>query len=195
MTAQHMNRREFAGATTAGIAGGALGLATGARAAEQTVAWDPVRRPVVTGKPLRVQPVLMHTVYQRREATSWRSWGSINTPQAAAEELGRIAGELQKLAAEADFPLELLKPIKVSSVSECRNIHQADYDVVMLYPATGRGDMLKACFPEKPDKDTLIFARHASGPTYYWYEALSTRYLKPDRPETWRSCARQDFSV
>ena len=186
MTAQRMNRREFAGATTAGIAGGALGLATGVRAADERDGWDPGRRPVVTGKPLRVQPVLMHTIFQRREAASWRSWGKINTPQAAAEESGRIAGELQKLAAGADFPLELLKPVTVSSVSESRNIHQADYDVVMLYPATGRGDMLKACFPEKQDKDTLIFARHASGPTYYWYEALSTRYLKPDCPETWR---------
>ena len=44
--------------------------------------------------------------------------------------------ELQKLAAGADFPVELLKPVKVSSVTEARNIHQADYDVVMLYPAT-----------------------------------------------------------
>jgi len=30
----------------------------------------------------------------------------------------------------------------------------------------------------------LIFVRHKSGPVYYWYEALSTRYLQRDRRES-----------
>ncbi len=185
MTKPQMNRRQFTGVTTTGLAGGVFGMAASGRAAEEKDAWDPNRPPVVTGKPLRVQPVLMHTVHKRREATSWRSWGRINSPQAAAEEMRRIDGELRTLGSKATFPLELLPLVKVASVREARNIHQTDYDVVMVFPATGRGDVLKACFPDKRDKDTIIFARHEAGPTYYWYEALSTRYLKPDCPETW----------
>ena len=95
-----MNRRQFAALTAAGIAGGiaALSSATGA---ETQVAepWDPDRAPVVTGVPLKVQPVFMHAVYQPRERTSWRSWSRIINEAAAAEESQRIEGELNALAA------------------------------------------------------------------------------------------------
>ena len=61
MSDTRMNRRQFAGLTSAGIAGGAFALSTAGLAAERAGEWDPDRPPVVTGKPLRVQPVLMHT--------------------------------------------------------------------------------------------------------------------------------------
>ena len=135
------------------------------------------------GKPLKVQPVLMHTFYQRREAASWRSWGSINTAEAASEEFGRISKELASLPGQAEFPLEILPLVKVTSPEEAAKVHQADYDAVMVYPATGSGGVLRACFPEKKEKDALVFVRHRSGPVYYWYEALSTRYLKTQTEE------------
>lgn len=71
----------------------------------------------------------------------------------------------------------------MATVEEALRVHANDYDVVILYPATGSGSMLKACFPVKPGKDIVIFVRHRSGPTYYWYEALSTRYLKKGTDE------------
>jgi L-fucose isomerase-like protein len=182
MFACPMNRRQFAGLTVAGIAGGALGLRLNRilGAENRSDLWNPDRPLVVTGRKLKVQPVLMYTTFQRREATSWRSWGSINSKQAAAEEMERIGKELATLSAGADFPLEVLPLVAVTSVEEAQKLHQNDYDVIVIYPATGSGGVLRACFAAKQPRDTLIFARHQSGPTYYWYEALSTGYLKKE---------------
>jgi len=178
-----MNRRQFVGLTTAGVAGALFGSGVPLRAGEKRGEWNPNKPFVVTGRNLKVQPVLMHTIHERRESTSWRSWGRTSTHQAAAEEVKRISKELNALSAKADFPLQMLPLIKVASVEEALRVRANDYDVVMMYPATGSGSMLKACFPAKQDKDTVIFVRHRSGPIYYWYEALSTRYLKTGTDE------------
>ena len=183
MSREQITRRQFAGLTTAGVTAGALGLGRSASGSGQTEDWNPDRPPVVTGRELTVQPVLMHTTYSRKEATSWRSWGRINNQGAASEEAARISKELDALVAEADFPLRVLPLVKVTSAEEASNVHQNDYDLVLLYPATARGSVLTACLAQKPDRDTLIFVRHRCGPVYYWYEALSTRYLKTGTEE------------
>ena len=67
-------------------------------------------------------------------------------------------------------------------------MHEKDYDAVVVYAASGSGDLLKACFAPKKDRDTIIFVRHRSGTTYYWYEALSTKYLQTGRPGRPQSC-------
>jgi len=175
-----MNRREFAG-LAAGMAGGMVGLAGAVWADSEP--WDPDRPLTIPARKLRVQPVFMHTTYQRREKTSWKSWSSINTPQAAQEEAGRITKELAAMAAGADFGLEILPLATVTTPEQARRLHEADYDVVLIYPATGSGNVLRACLPQKPEKDAIIFVRHRSGPIYYWYEALSSRYLKKGADE------------
>jgi hypothetical protein len=175
-----MNRREFVGLTTAGIAGGILGLGAPVFANRKVDEWNPDRPFIVTGKKLKVRPVMMYRVSQRRQQTSWKSWGDVQTEQAANQEAGRISNELSSLSSEADFPLEVLPIVKVQTVEEALKVHKNDYDVVIVYPATGSGSMLRACFAKEKDKDTIIFARHRSGSTYYWYEALSVRYLKTD---------------
>jgi len=178
-----MNRREFVGLTTAGIAGGVLGLGTSALAGRKTEEWNSDKAFLVTGKKLTVQPVLMYRTPIRREQTSWKSWGGVQTEQAASEEARRISKELKSLSTGADFPLEILPVVKVKATEEASQVHKNDYDVIIVYPATGSGDMLRACFAREKDKDTLIFVRHSSGPVYYWYEALSVRYLKTDENE------------
>jgi len=45
-----MNRREFVGLTTAGIAGGVLGLGTSALAGRKIEEWNPDKPFIVTGK-------------------------------------------------------------------------------------------------------------------------------------------------
>ncbi len=179
-----MNRREFVGLTTASIAGGVLGLGTSAFANRKIEEWNPNKPLLVTGKKLRVQPILMYRTPERREATSWKSWGGVQTEQAASEEVKRISNELKSLSTRANFPLEILPVAKVKTVEEALQVHRNDYDVIIVYPATGSGDMLRACFAREKDKDTLIFVRHSSGPVYYWYEALSVRYLKTDENES-----------
>ena len=180
MSCNCMNRREFVGLTTASIAGGILGIGDSAHADSNTEGWNPDKPLIITGKKISVQPILMYRIPQRRPAISWKSWGGVQTEQAAAEETKRISQELSSLSAAADFPIEILPVVKVKTVEEAQQVHKKDYDVIVVYPATGSGDLLRACFASEKDRDTIIFARHCSGPVYYWYEALSVRYLDTD---------------
>jgi L-fucose isomerase-like protein len=180
MSCDYMNRREFVGLTTASIAGGVLGFGASAYAGNDTEEWEPKNPLILTGKKLSVQPVLMYRIPQRRPATSWKSWGGVQTEQAAADEAERISRELSSLSAGADFQFDILPVAKVRTVEEALQVHKNNYDVIVVYPATGSGDLLRACFAREKDRDTIIFARHRSGPVYYWYEALSVRYLGTD---------------
>jgi len=137
--------------------------------------WDPDRPLVRTGQTLRVQPILMYGTSQKRPTTSYKSWGGIQTEQAASEEVNRISKELKSLAAAAEFPLQILPVIKIKSAQEAAEARAGDHDVVIIYPATGSGRLLQASLSGKGD--TLVFVRHRSGPIYYWYEALSVKYL------------------
>ena len=111
----------------------------------------------------------------------------MQTDPAAAAEAQKIAEELSDLASRANVPLEILPVVKVKSAAEAAEVHEKEYDVVVVYAASGSGDLLKACFAPKKDRDTILFVRHRSGTTYYWYEALSTRYLQTGRPEPGRN--------
>ena len=81
-----MNRRDFLGLS----AGMTLGVGLVARAAAPTAkafdwaaeGWDPDRPFKIAGRPLRVQPILMYRVPERREAASWKSWGGVQTENA-----------------------------------------------------------------------------------------------------------------
>jgi hypothetical protein len=187
MTGPQMNRREFAGLTAAGLGGGLA--ASLPRPGPGGDDWNPDHPPVVTGTALRVQPVLTYATYQRREKTSWRSWSQINSKEAVAREMEQIGRELKALASGSDFPIHVLPAVAVQSVEEARRVHEGEFDVILVYPATGGGELLKACFSQAP-RDTLIFARHESGPTYYGYEFLNTRLLKTGKePELARNSA------
>jgi len=99
----------------------------------------------------------------------------VQTEEAASEEAIRIEQELRGLAARAGFPLELLPIAKVKSAEEAKQAKHPEADVIIVYPATGSGGTLRACFSDTGN--TLIFLRKASGPVYYWFEALSVKYL------------------
>ena len=184
---QHcLNRREFGVLTAAGLAGGMLGLSS-ALSAEGTAVqpWDPDKPPVVTGRPLRVQPILAHAVMSPRDKTSWRSWSEIVNEPAAAEELQRIAGELQTLPAKAGFPLEILPVAKVTTREQAAELQTGDFDAVLLYAASNAG-LFQPCCAADPRRDTVVFVRHRSGPTYYGYECLGVRHFKVPSPELWQ---------
>lgn len=183
-----VDRRGFLG-QVAGVVGGA-GLALGARArpgAETSGAqtsgvedgWDPDRPLRRLGKRLRVRPVLMYRVAKRRPQASWKSWGGVQSDEAAGAEARSIAAMLDRLAREdATGSLEILPVETVRSEGEVPRRRGGDCDVVLLFPASGSGGLLRASMPE--DVPTIIFVRHESGPIYYWYEALSVRYLRTD---------------
>lgn len=174
------SRRQFL--TRVGVVGGCVALTPRLFAAAEPSAWDPNRPFPRIGKALRVQPVLMYSLPTRREAASWKSWGGIQTEAAVAEECERIAGELARLTATADFPVEFLPLARVTSPQAATSLSQTQADVMLLYACTGSGDILRACLGVRPD--TVIFVRHKSGPVYYWYEALSVRYLQTGGAES-----------
>ena len=192
MCCKHLNRRSFIGLTGGAIAGAGLIspsalLARGEAAHWDPKMWDPDKPFAPTGKALRIQPVLMYTQSQRREAASWKSWGGIQTHEAASEEVERITKELASLSETADFPLEVLPVAKVTTPEEAAKVQEGDFDTLVLYPARGGGELLRSCFSKKGD--TVIFVRHRSGPVYYWYEALSVAYLKTGKEgeEPWKA--------
>lgn len=188
MCCHHVNRRQFLGVSAGLVAG--MGLASAGFGATEDnplwtpASWDPDRPLEAIGQALRVQPILMYSTPQKREQTSWKSWGGVQTDQAAAEEAQRIDGELKQLASSAGFALEILPVVKVKTPEEAAKAHETDFDVALVYPATGSGTLLKACAGER---NALIFVRHQSGPVYYWYEALSVKYLDTRDADTGES--------
>jgi hypothetical protein len=180
-----MNRRDFLGVASGVLASAAVLPASkttaSGRADALSEAWDPQRPFPVLGKPLRIQPVLMYRVSHRREAASWKSWGGVQSESAAAEEVARITGELNELATGSGFSLEIRPVVKVKAVEEAKRLNDGEFDLLLLYPATGSGDILRACCAA--GRHSAIFVRHQSGPVYYWYEALSVRYLAADDTE------------
>ena len=192
-----MNRREFHGLGAAGAAAGmfslSAALATAPRGYPADVEpWNPDKPAVVTGKALRVQPILMHANYAPREKTSWRSWSSIVNEPAAAEETKRIRAELEAFRKRAGFPLEIRPLAKVTSREAAAQVQREPCDVVLLYAASGARDLFRSCCAEAAEQDTIVFVRHKSGPTYYWYEAFSTRAAKVRTPENLRLNGARD---
>jgi hypothetical protein len=175
MSSLGLNRRQFLSYTTLALGGGWVGLhsALPSLAADQD--WSPDKPFVRGGGKLRVQPILMYRLPTPREATSWKSWGGVQTAAAVEEEKARIRGELAKCAKKADFKLEFLPLAAVTGPEELAEMAEQTFDVVLVYACTGSGDLLKRCLGLKPD--ALVFVRQRSGPAYYWYEALSTKIL------------------
>ncbi len=171
--ASGFTRRHFlagVGAATVGtlvlpsFAAGAAGAATRAN------------RPGPRRLPLKVQPVLVYETPQRREATSWRNWGSVHSDQSAAEEQTRINAELATVSKTADFPLEVRPVVAVKTSTQVGQVLEGDHDVLLMYAAGGGLNLLEQL--TDPKKWTLLFVRHRSGPAYLWYEIAHNRYLR-----------------
>lgn len=181
MCCQCINRREFMGAATLMAAGTAgilpIAFAEFSSPSFAAMEWDPAEPFLRIGKALRVQPVLMYRIPTRKEMTSWKSWGGIQDASAVEEEAKRIEAELSGLAKRAPFEMVMQPVVRVATSEEAAASAALDADATIVYPATGSGAMLTACVPER---GAIVFVRHRSGPVYYWYESLSTKYLKTD---------------
>jgi hypothetical protein len=172
------NRREFLELTTLGTAVLGLGMTPSIFANKKLGDWDPQKPLLTIGEKIVVQPILMYTVSTPKKQRSYKSWGGIQTDQAADLEAIKITQELNILIQKAEFHIEVKPVRKVKTIEAAVNIHQETFDVVVVYPARGGADLLKACISK--NRHTIIFVRQKSGPLYYWYEALSTRYLQTE---------------
>ncbi len=175
-----INRRHFLRLTSGTAAFAWLELKPSRLAGTPAEGWNP-RQPLTSlGVTLKVLPLLMYRLPQRKPLTSWKSWGGIQTEEAVAEEVARIGQELEALARRAGFPVQVLPLVKVNSLEAAHAAHAQNHDVVLVYACTGSGELLRACC--SPNRDTVVFVRHRSGPVYYWYEALSVSYLNTNPP-------------
>jgi len=173
----HVTRRGFLGGVGAVIGGSALGpLSWSALAAglDQTAA---VRSPLV------VKPILVYEIPKRRQQTSWRSWGGIQTEEQAREEVARIQAELGRLEKKADFPIRFLPVSQIKKTEELDGLREdlASCQAMIVYGAGGP----KAVYDKlgQSGKDVVLFVRHKSGPVYLWYEIISPRYLRQHKDQ------------
>jgi L-fucose isomerase-like protein len=153
---------------------GALGAALVGPAAN---AADAAETAFPRGAPLRVKPALTYQFWERREKTSWRSYGALQTKAEVNEEVQRIGDELKKLSAQAEFPIEVLPVARVASDRQAKKVADADCDVILIYGAGGFGmsAMLTLVGSKAPK---VMFLRHKSGPHYLWYEIAHWRLLR-----------------
>jgi hypothetical protein len=172
-TGEDVTRRDFLAGVGAFGTGGVLAAAVQTGSARAAAGPDRQAAPAMG---LKMQPVLTYSTPARRNATSWREWGGIQTDAAAAEEVRRIEGELAKLRSEADFPLEFLPVIRVKDKDEAARAAAGNQDGVIMYAAGGSVRLLEAL--AVPQKWNLMFLRHRSGPVYLWYEIAHNRFLR-----------------
>lgn len=138
---------------------------------------EPEERFEIKRRPLVVKPILTHEVPARREQTSWRNWGGLETEADADREVQRIRGELDDLRSKADFPVDFLPVARVRGTGDLDNIADLESaDLFLVYAAGGGSGIFDALL--KTGKDIIFFCRHKSGPVYLWYEIISPRYLR-----------------
>jgi hypothetical protein len=132
---------------------------------------------IIQRKPLIIKTIFTYATPQKREHTSWRSWGGIQTEDDATQELGRIRSEQSALGRNADFPVDFLPVSKVKKVQDLDTVTDlASADVILVYAAGGSMAIFDAL--NKTGKDMIFFCRHKSGPVYLWYEIISPRFLR-----------------
>ena len=95
------------------------------------------------------------------------------------------------MSQRADFPLEIFPPIKVTTTEQAASLQQGDFDVVLLYAASNAGLFHPCCSADK-QRDTIVFVRHRSGPTYYGYECLGARFFPAPSLELWQKNSADD---
>jgi len=141
----------------------------------QAAATAPILKPGER-RTLRVQPVLVYSLFKRRPQTSWRPWGGLFTEKEVAEERARIQGELAAVAKSAGYPVDFLPLREITSVDQGKQVAAGEYDTLLMYAACGSVQLLESV--SRADRSTIVFVRHRSGPVYEWYEIVSPRYLR-----------------
>jgi hypothetical protein len=132
--------------------------------------------PLPAGRPLRLRPLLVYHLDERREKTSWRSYGGLRTPADVDAECARIDTELKRLAAQADFPIAWQPLSRVNSDADLQRVLDAPGEAWLVFGASGPQHWIeKLAASSKP---VVLFVRHKSGPVYLWYEIAHWRLLR-----------------
>ena len=166
-----MSRRHFLqGLSVAGAAMGALRVsetAVGAHKPKQVRADQPFPR----GDALRVKPVLVYDIPKRREKSSWRNYGAVQTPAAVRDEVTRIENELHQLQQTAEFPVQVQPLEQLDSQTKLAQLDVDSTDLCLVY-AAGYVTQWPLQVP------MIMFVRHRSGPFYLGFEIAHWRFLR-----------------
>ncbi len=171
-----LGRRDFLAAVGGGVLVGAALAAAHSESAWAAATGEPVISLDLTKKELAVQPVLTYEIPHRAEATSWRSWGGIQTQADVDQEANQISKSLEDLTKKAGFAVKFLPLARAVNKGEAEQIAKAEADVMLIYGAGGGNDILETLI--SPSRYNLLFLRHQSGPVYLFYETASCRLLR-----------------
>ncbi len=134
------------------------------------------------GKPIRVAPVLVYNLLERKEALSWREWGGLHTMEDVMEEKVRITNELKKLNYQTDFPMQFLPLMEVNTDEKAEIAKNTECDVILIYAAGTAGTRMynsnRLNMLTNAGKPVVMFLRHKSGPIYLWYEIAHPKLLR-----------------
>ncbi len=130
--------------------------------------------------PLYVQPILLYGIHERKEKTSWRPWGSIQTKEDAEKESKKIQSELDELHTEAEYPLIFQSLQMVRTYEEIQDLN-INTDVILVYAAGVQESNSLRPFEEilAFDLPTLFFLRR----NYLWYEIIHPRFLRKNESD------------
>jgi hypothetical protein len=168
-----VNRREFLTGMGVTLAAGGLAFKSLGAVAGKAGGGDYSPLGAVA---LKVQPVLACGLFERRSQTSWRAWGGFHTQADISAEQERIGRELKEISKQAEFAVEFLPLVTLNSVEEAAKAAAGQHDVLLLYAANSWTSVLEAA--TNPQKWTIVYIRHKSGPVYLWYEVVHNRYLR-----------------
>ncbi|MCX7425530.1 MAG: sugar isomerase [Planctomycetia bacterium] len=133
-------------------------------------------------KPLKVKPVLVYHMYERREEATWREWGGLKSEQDVDREATKIAAELSEMSGKADFKLDVMPPDKVNSDESLKKALAADCDLYLVYGAGAGGPGLYSFTwieaLADSGKPNVMFLRHKSGPISLLYETVHPYFLR-----------------
>ncbi|MDD1444304.1 hypothetical protein MEO93_28990, partial [Dolichospermum sp. ST_sed3] len=137
--ANELTRRQFVSLAGAGAAGT---IAFSGLTWSALLERKPFEEYKAIRKPLVVKPILTYEVPTRRNQTSWRSWGGIQTEKDAGAEMERINAELKILKDKADFPVNILPVSGVRNNKEIGNVADLQTaDMFIIYAAGGGMNM------------------------------------------------------
>jgi hypothetical protein len=159
------------GAGSAAISSWAVGSTARAQvaAAEAKPGFAPARE-------LIIQPVLTYHLPQRREQTSWRGWGGLQTEAHLTEEVKRIETELSIVVKAGKLPFKIQPVAKVQTQAEAAEAAKLPCDVRLIYAAGGGRDVLETLVVK--DRPNVFFLRHRTGPVSLWYEIMHPHFMR-----------------
>ena len=179
------DRRDFL--KTMALSATALGVASVSASADDAEKSHGMTRLFQAAKPLRVQPVLVYHMYERRKDTTWREWGGLLSEADVDREVAKIDAELGRLSDQAEFKLEIAGVRRVNSDENLKKALATDCDLFLVYGAGAGGPGLYSFkwieALANSGKPNVMFLRHKSGPISLLYETVHPYFMRRGKDE------------